>query len=77
MACSMAPEFRGCPLRKAGGAPMTSNDSKGFKEGRDNKTGEFVSKKEAERRPKTTSIEVVPKKGHGDTGRYDKGGKKK
>lgn len=56
---------------------MTNNDSKGFKEGRDNKTGEFVSRKEAERRPKTTSIEVVPKKGHGDTGRYDKGGKKK
>ena len=46
--------------------------SKGFKEGRDNKTGQFVPLKETERRPNTTTREIVPKPGHGDTGRYDK-----
>lgn len=35
--------------------------------GRDSKTGEFVTVKEAERRPNTTTIERVPKPGYGDT----------
>jgi hypothetical protein len=46
--------------------------SKGFKEDRDNKTGKFVTEKYADRHPDTTTREVVPKPGHGDTGRYDK-----
>jgi uncharacterized circularly permuted ATP-grasp superfamily protein len=40
---------------------------------RDSKTGEFIRKTEAEKRPRTTTVESVPKRGHGDTGR----GKKK
>ena len=49
-----------------------SKDSKGFKLGRDNNTGQFVPLKETERRPSSTSREIIPKPGHGDTGRYDK-----
>jgi len=37
--------------------------SKGFKIGRDARTGEFIPVKEAERRPSTTVVEVVPKRG--------------
>jgi len=40
---------------------------KTFPLGRDAKTGEFISVKEAERRPNTTTIERVPKPGYGDT----------
>ena len=47
-------------------------ETKGFKEGRNNKTGQFVPLDEAKRRPNTTSIEIVPKPGNGDSGRYDK-----
>jgi hypothetical protein len=35
--------------------------------GRDSKTGQFIPVKEAERRPSTTTVERVPKPGHGDT----------
>jgi hypothetical protein len=35
--------------------------------GRDAKTGEFISIKEARRRPTTTVVERVPKPGYGDT----------
>lgn len=41
--------------------------SKTFKIGRDSKSGEFIPVKEAERRPNTTTVERVPKPGHGDT----------
>ncbi len=51
---------------------MTDDRSKGFKHGRDNKTGQFVPLKETERRPQTTTREIVPKRGNGDSGRYDK-----
>jgi hypothetical protein len=40
--------------------------------GRDNRTGEFVPLKETERRPGSTTREIIPLPGHGDTGRYDK-----
>jgi hypothetical protein len=37
--------------------------SKGFKIGRDAKTGEFMPVKDARMRPDTTVVEVVPKRG--------------
>lgn len=40
--------------------------------GRDNRTGEFVPLKETERRPATTTREIIPLPGRGDSGRYDK-----
>lgn len=40
---------------------------------RDSRTGEFVKKEEAKKRPSTTQTERVPNPGRGDTGR----GKKK
>lgn len=46
--------------------------AKGHKQGRRNSNGRFVSKEVAKKNPETTSIEVVPNRGHGDTGRYDK-----
>src|SRR5688572_9850170 len=73
---------RGCPL-----APLlsvgtrcgrdarrctVSKDSKGFKEGRDSRNGQFITIREAKSRPSSTSVEIVPKKGHGDSGRYPK-----
>lgn len=42
------------------------NKSKTFPLGRDSKTGEFIPVKEAQRRPNTTTVERVPKRGHGD-----------
>ena len=36
--------------------------------GRDSKTGRFIPVDKARRRPKTTTIERVPKPGYGDTG---------
>ena len=42
-------------------------EGKTFKIGRDSKTGEFIPVKVAERRPNTTTVERVPKPGHGDT----------
>lgn len=53
-----------------------SSDRKGRKGGRDNDSGRFVPLKETERRPKSTTREIIPLPGYGDTGRYDKGKKK-
>ena len=50
---------------------MASN-SKGFKIGRDDKTGQLKSVEQAKATPNRSSVEVMPKKGNGDTGRYDK-----
>ncbi len=44
-----------------------STTRKTFDVGRDSTTGEFIPVKEAERRPKTTTVERVPKPGYGDT----------
>ena len=41
--------------------------SKTFKVGRDSKTGEFIPVEKAQKRPATTTVERVPKKGYGDT----------
>lgn len=46
---------------------MSNKTSKTFKIGRDSKDGQFISVKEAERRPNTTTVERVPKPGYGDT----------
>jgi len=46
-----------------------NKESKTFKLGRDSRTGEFIPVKDAERRPNTTTIERIPKAGHGDTGK--------
>ena len=48
-----------------------SKDSKGFKEPRSSTTGRFVTEPYAKAHPNTTQVEIVPKKGHGDSGRYD------
>lgn len=40
---------------------------KTFDAGRDAETGQFVSVKEAASRPKETTVERIPKRGHGDT----------
>jgi len=45
------------------------SNSKSFLLGRDSKTGEFIPVDEARRRPNTTTVERVPKPGHGDTDR--------
>jgi hypothetical protein len=45
---------------------------KGRVGGRDNKSGQFVPLKETKQRPASTTREVIPLPGHGDTGRYDK-----
>ena len=37
--------------------------------GRDSKTGEFIPVREANRRPNTTTVERVPKSGHGENSR--------
>jgi len=42
-------------------------DRKTFDVGRDSKTGLFITVKEANRRPRTTTVERVPKPGRGDT----------
>lgn len=44
-----------------------SKDSKTFPIGRDSKTGEFIPVKDAKARPSTTTVERMPKPGHGDT----------
>lgn len=43
--------------------------SKTSPRGRDSETGRFIPVDEARRRPKTTTVERVPKPGYGDTGR--------
>ena len=50
--------------------------SKTFRLGRDSKSGLFITVKEAERRPTTTTVERVPKAGYGDTGSSKSKGKK-
>lgn len=40
---------------------------KTFDIGRDSETGHFIPVREAEKRPKETTIERVPKPGYGDT----------
>ena len=49
-----------------------AKESNGFKGGRDNDSGRFVPLKETYQRPASTTREIIPKQGHGDTGRYDK-----
>ncbi len=44
-------------------------ETKTFPLGRDSKTGEFITVREAERRPNTTTVERIPKPGRGDTER--------
>jgi hypothetical protein len=43
--------------------------AKTFPLGRDSGNGRFIPVKEAERRPKTTTVERIPKPGRGDTGK--------
>lgn len=45
------------------------SDSKGFKLGRNAKTGEFVSVEKARKDPDHYVVEHVPKRGNGDTDR--------
>ncbi len=45
---------------------------KGHIEGRSSVTGKFVPLSETQRRPNTTVREIIPTRGHGDSGRYDK-----
>ena len=40
---------------------------KTFDVGRDSETGKFIPVKEAKKRPKTTTMERLPKPGYGDT----------
>lgn len=49
--------------------------SKTFPIGRDAKTGRLMSVKDANKRPSTTTVERMPKSGHGDTGRGKKKGR--
>jgi len=60
---------------KAGGVIMASSKggsnksggSKTFPVGRDSKTGQIITVREAQRRPSTTQVERMPKPGRGDT----------
>ncbi len=45
--------------------------SKSYKIGRDDDSGRYKPVEEARRDPKNSSVEHNPKKGFGDTGRYD------
>lgn len=45
------------------------SNSKTFPLGRDSKTGEFIPVREANRRPNTTTVERIPKSGHGENSR--------
>ncbi|WP_172751222.1 hypothetical protein [Ensifer sp. LCM 4579] len=40
---------------------------KTFDVGRDSRSGQFITVKEATGRPETTTVERIPKSGHGDT----------
>lgn len=46
---------------------VTTKNRKTFDIGRGSKSGQFVPVEEAERRPSATTVERVPKPGHGDT----------
>ncbi len=50
-------------------AKKPSGTGKTSLRGRDASTGQFITVKEARDRPKTTTVERVPKPGYGDTGR--------
>ena len=49
-----------------------AKQSKTFKLGRNAETGEFMSVKDAQKDPKHTVVERIPKPGHGDTGKPKK-----
>ncbi len=51
---------------------MASKKGGGRIGGRDNDNGQFVPLKETKDRPKSTTREVIPNPGHGDSGRYPK-----
>jgi hypothetical protein len=44
----------------------------GYKIGRDDDSGRYKSVEDARRDKNNSSVEVNPKPGHGDSGRYDK-----
>jgi len=44
-----------------------TKEIKNYLIGRDSKTGKMITVKEARRRPKTTTVERVPKAGYGDS----------
>lgn len=44
-----------------------SKGRKTFDIGRDSESGKFIPVKEAKERPRETTVERVPKPGHGDT----------
>lgn len=48
---------------------MKNKDTKTVTRGRDARTGEFTTVKEARRYPSTHVVERVPKPGFGDTGK--------
>lgn len=50
-----------------GDIQMATKGRNTFDIGRDSKTGTFITIKEADRRPNTTTVERVPKPGRGDT----------
>ncbi|MEK7652836.1 MAG: hypothetical protein AAB334_02750 [Patescibacteria group bacterium] len=49
-----------------------SKGTKTFPLGRNSKTGEFITVKEAKQHPNTTTVERIPKSGYGDTGNSKK-----
>ena len=51
---------------------MASNQRQSRFGVRDNRTGEFRTKREGDRNPAGTSRVHIPLPGYGDTGRYDK-----
>lgn len=48
---------------------MAKKESKTSLRGRDSTTGVFIPVEDARRRPATTTVERVPKPGHGNTDR--------
>ncbi len=44
-----------------------AKSTKTFPLGRDSETGQFIPVQEAKANPKTTTVERIPKPGHGDT----------
>ncbi len=47
-----------------------SKKPQGHIQGRDSNSGQFVPVSETHRRPSTTTREIIPNPGHGDSGRY-------
>jgi hypothetical protein len=54
-------------LRVAAERSAAMSERKTFDIGRNSRNGQFIPVREAERRPTTTTVERVPKPGHGDT----------